>query len=254
MFSFLRRRQSPPATDGSADAAPPASLGERLQRTGSRFRRGLLSALTGRQQLDEDTLELLENELLMADVGVPTTQAIVEALSKASITEADGGARGVLRRVLLEQLAGVSQPLEIPDSERPFVILVVGVNGSGKTTTIGKLARQLQNDGVRSMHSLSGKWDEDDQEGTAGYGDLLEDANAECPLGTARHQDMLDELTRSLSDRDRFIITQYYEEGRTLREIGEKLDLTESRVCQIHANVMDHLRVRFGARQQTLLM
>ena len=117
-----------------------------------------------------------------------------------------------------------------------------------------KLARQLQNDGVRSMHSLSGKWDEDDQEGTAGYGDLLEDANAECPLGTARHQDMLDELTRSLSDRDRFIITQYYEEGRTLREIGEKLDLTESRVCQIHANVMDHLRVRFGARQQTLLM
>lgn len=117
-----------------------------------------------------------------------------------------------------------------------------------------QLSRDLVNGGVRSLHSLSGGSCEGGEEAGACHGDVLEDRRAESPALATAHRDMLDELTRSLSDRDRFIVTEYYEAGRTLREIGEVLNLTESRVCQIHANVMGHLRVRFGARQQTLLM
>ena len=117
-----------------------------------------------------------------------------------------------------------------------------------------QLSRDLMNGRVRSLHSLSGRWDEGEDEGSMGYGESIEDKTAESPVLATSHRDMLEELTRSLSDRDRFIVTEYYEVGRTLREIGEVLNLTESRVCQIHANVMGHLRVRLGARQQTLLM
>ena len=65
---------------------------------------------------------------------------------------------------------------------------------------------------------------------------------------------MFDEITRSVSPRERTILVQYYQRGLTLREIGEMLDLTESRVCQIHANAMDSLRLRLGTREKSLLM
>ncbi|MDG1986004.1 MAG: FliA/WhiG family RNA polymerase sigma factor [Planctomycetota bacterium] len=114
-----------------------------------------------------------------------------------------------------------------------------------------RLTRELQNADIRSMHSFSRRWDDEGR--SVELSEMVEDPSAEDPMGAARERDMMDEITRSLSDRDRLIIRKYYEEGRTLREIGNLVDLTESRVCQIHSNVMDHLRLRLGTKQQELL-
>ena len=101
------------------------------------------------------------------------------------------------------------------------------------------------------MHSFSRRWDDEGR--SVELSEMVEDSSAEDPMGAARERDMMDEITRSLSDRDRLIIRKYYEEGRTLREIGDLVDLTESRVCQMHSHVMDHLRLRLGTKQQELL-
>jgi len=66
--------------------------------------------------------------------------------------------------------------------------------------------------------------------------------------------DVLSYITRSLTERERFIILQYYREGQTMREIGEILQLTESRVCQIHSNVMVRLRSVIDPEQARILL
>ena len=105
-------------------------------------------------RLDDDLLDEIETALISADVGVPATTALVEGLRKRMKARefADAGALlAALRRELLAMLAPVAKPLDIAaDPRRPFVVLTVGVNGVGKTTTIGKLARRFQLDG----HSL----------------------------------------------------------------------------------------------------
>jgi len=112
-----------------------------------------LSRLTGRG-LDTETEEEIEESLLLADVGVATTQRIVDGLRKRakriSAKDSDGLARA-LSDELIEILQPAAQPLEIPRDTRPFVILMVGVNGSGKTTTIGKLARRFKDKGLSVM-------------------------------------------------------------------------------------------------------
>ncbi len=97
-------------------------------------------------RFDEELVEDLETCLLMADVGVEATTGIIEDLRKpgASARAKDEGATGVLRSALLDILAPCDSDLRIAVDIRPFVILVVGVNGSGKTTTIGKLACRLK--------------------------------------------------------------------------------------------------------------
>lgn len=149
LFSFLRGR------DKSKDSPEPPeqNLSKKINKTGSRFRKGLLARLLGRSLVDDELLEELESELLMADVGVPTTQAIMEEL-KTRLGKGETSAEDVrqqLRDVLLGQLSSAEQPLEISTNSSTFVILVVGVNGSGKTTTIGKLAKQMQSGGLSVM-------------------------------------------------------------------------------------------------------
>lgn len=70
----------------------------------------------------------------------------------------------------------------------------------------------------------------------------MEDHESETPLDGLARRDALHGITRSLSCKERFIIEQYYEIGHTMREIGEMLSLTESRVCQIHSSVVSRLR------------
>lgn len=149
LFSFLSGRDKKDET-----ATPPAQeLSKKINKTGSRFRKGLLARLLGKSVVDEELLDELESELLMADVGVPTTTAIMDELQqrldKGETTPEQ--LREHLRSVLLEQLKDAEKPLEITTSDSPYVILVVGVNGSGKTTTIGKLAKQLQSGGLSVM-------------------------------------------------------------------------------------------------------
>jgi fused signal recognition particle receptor len=131
-----------------------AGLGERLQQTLAKTReavqQGLDRVLKG-QELQPATLEELEEVLLQADLGVETTEGFIEAVRdqarRGRLT--DGDVRRTLAAHIREALAGASAPLAL--EARPSVLLVLGVNGSGKTTTCGKLAAQLQGQGSRVL-------------------------------------------------------------------------------------------------------
>jgi len=105
-------------------------------------------------EIDENVLEELESLLVMADVGVDTTELIIADLQK-SLARNELKDLGALRAQLKRSLLGILQPAEKPlvieKPDGPFVILMVGVNGAGKTTTIGKLARHLKDDGYSVM-------------------------------------------------------------------------------------------------------
>ena len=122
-------------------------LDAKLAKTRKRFTSGLLDFLTG-NKIDDDLLDDLEAQLVMSDVSVTTATKIIESVRQAA---KGNDLRSVLRTELTGLLQPCQQPLEIPDSDTPFVLLVVGVNGAGKTTTIGKIARQLQNGGKTVM-------------------------------------------------------------------------------------------------------
>jgi fused signal recognition particle receptor len=137
--------------DAAAEALPPAparrSWRERL--SGSGFARGLSSLFRRNPPLDDAFLDELETCLITADVGVGAATELVERLRARTRKRefADSGALlAALRAELVERLKPVERPLEVGGHE-PFVLLVVGVNGVGKTTTIGKLARRFRGEG-----------------------------------------------------------------------------------------------------------
>jgi fused signal recognition particle receptor len=143
-----------PATE---EIAPPEGRLERLRGRLARSQNALgrsLLGLIGGGDLDEDSWEQIEDTLLIADLGPTVTSSIVAELrsrlaSKDVQTEAD--ARAVLRDVLITELQpGLDRSVRaLPHDDHPSVLLVVGVNGTGKTTTVGKLARVLVADGRR---------------------------------------------------------------------------------------------------------
>ncbi|MGI1679559.1 MAG: signal recognition particle-docking protein FtsY [Cellvibrionaceae bacterium] len=125
-----------------------------LSRTSSQFSDGIGSLLFGKKEIDDELLEEIETQLLMADVGIETTTKIIDELTKKVERKqlADGDALFVaLQESLKELLKKVEAPLVIDAVKKPFVLLVVGVNGVGKTTTIGKLAKRFQNEGHSVM-------------------------------------------------------------------------------------------------------
>ncbi|WP_444885937.1 signal recognition particle-docking protein FtsY [Microbulbifer sp. PSTR4-B] len=125
-----------------------------LSRTSNQFVEGMGNLFLGAKEIDEDLLEELETQLLMADVGVEATSEIVERLTeRVSRRElADGDALyKALQQELAELLDSVDAPLVLDTSKKPYVILVVGVNGVGKTTTIGKLAHRFLGEGKSVM-------------------------------------------------------------------------------------------------------
>ncbi|MEJ2523881.1 MAG: signal recognition particle-docking protein FtsY, partial [Gammaproteobacteria bacterium] len=105
-------------------------------------------------KVGEEFIEEMETRLLTGDVGVDATEEIISGLEKKLWRDELKDARSVLgaiRASMTDILEPCEAPLEIPDEPRPFVILVVGVNGSGKTTTIGKIARKLKDAGHSVM-------------------------------------------------------------------------------------------------------
>jgi fused signal recognition particle receptor len=138
----------------------PAESQSFFKRLRSRLNRGDswltydLANLAPGGEIDEDVLEELESLLVMADVGVDTTELIITDLQKSlmrkELKDVDALRKG-LHRSLLGILKPVSVPLEISAQESPFVILMVGVNGAGKTTTIGKLANRFKEQGLSVM-------------------------------------------------------------------------------------------------------
>jgi fused signal recognition particle receptor len=130
-----------------------ARLKARLNRGSTSIARDLRSLLTGRK-IDEAVLEDLETRLLTADVGVEATSYILKDLNRrVALRELDDvdALLNALRERLADTLKPCEQPLRIDRAKRPYVILVVGVNGSGKTTSIGKLARQLREQNLSVM-------------------------------------------------------------------------------------------------------
>jgi fused signal recognition particle receptor len=128
-------------------------LRARLNRGNSWLTYDLGNLFRGRK-IDDEILEELETRLLTADVGVEATEHILSGLHKRverkELADVDA-LIAALREAVTEILAPVAKPLIIDTQHKPYVILVVGVNGSGKTTTIGKLARQLRNEGLSVM-------------------------------------------------------------------------------------------------------
>lgn len=126
-------------------------LFKRMQQGLSRTRGGLSDSLAnlllGKKEIDEDLLEELETQLIMADVGIETTQAIMKKLTdKVSRDEVKNS--DALYHALIAELESilkkVERPLQTNTGQKPYIILMVGINGVGKTTTIGKLTKQFQ--------------------------------------------------------------------------------------------------------------
>lgn len=126
-----------------------------LSRTREGLTEGLAGLVAGKKKIDDEVLEELETRLLSADIGVELTMEIIDALQARLKRKQLGDVDqllAALREALLSALKPVSEPLQ-RYSVKPWVIMMVGVNGVGKTTTIGKLAKQFQNDGKKVMLS-----------------------------------------------------------------------------------------------------
>jgi len=129
-----------------AESVAPSKRGWRERLSGSGFARGLASLFVRHPKLDDAFLDELETCLITADVGVATATEIVDDLRRRAGKRefADAGALlAALRGELVARLKPVEKPLDV-DGRQPFVVLVVGVNGVGKTTTIGKLAHRFR--------------------------------------------------------------------------------------------------------------
>ncbi len=152
----------PPATANAADPgdAPPAAAGKPgwRQRIGSILTRDIAELFGRNPILDDALLDEVETALLTADVGVAASTQLVEGLRKRMHAREFANPAALLRALraeLVAMLQPVARPLAIDAARAPFVILTVGVNGVGKTTTIGKLARRYKDEG-RSLMLAAG--------------------------------------------------------------------------------------------------
>ena len=157
--------QPAPTQQPSANTAEPSAEPEQkggwfsrmkqgLSKSRKNLTEGLTNILIGGKEIDDELLEEVEDQLLVADIGVNATNRIIKNLTEAT-------ARGdliyshslykALQKELTDILTPKVAPLVVDASKKPFVILVVGVNGVGKTTTIGKLAKRLQTEGKSVM-------------------------------------------------------------------------------------------------------
>ena len=146
--------ESGPAESAEDDASFWARMKAGLGKTRQNLGKGLADLLVGRKEIDDEIFEEIETQLLLADVGVEATDVIINALTekvgREELVDADALYQA-LQEELRALLVPVDQPLTINTSQKPYVILMVGVNGVGKTTTIGKLAKRLRNDGHAVM-------------------------------------------------------------------------------------------------------
>lgn len=132
------------------------SLDKGLEKTKTTFLDKLGKAVAGKSKVDEDVLDNLEEVLVASDVGVTTTLKIIDRI-EARVSKDKYLGTDELNLILREEIAGLLNEtnsgnaieFEIPEQEAPYVIMVVGVNGVGKTTTIGKLAHQFKNAGKK---------------------------------------------------------------------------------------------------------
>lgn len=152
MFDFLKRK----STDTN-DAAPEekrtsgffSRLKQGLSKTRTSFSTGIANLFLGKKELDTTLLDSIENLLFTADVGVETTQQLIASLTgklaRKELSDAQAAFQ-TLKNEMKQILKPCEAPLSPPADIHPYVILVVGINGSGKTTTIGKLANYFKHE------------------------------------------------------------------------------------------------------------
>ena len=146
-----------PEPEPEPEPEPKSGFFSRLKQSLTKTRQalggGLFDLFRGKK-IDDELFEELETHLLIADVGVDTTNKIINSLiassSKKQLKDAEA-LYDLLKLELKKIIEPVAKPLTIPESDSPYVILMVGVNGVGKTTTIGKLAKQFQAEGKSVM-------------------------------------------------------------------------------------------------------
>jgi len=163
MFDFLKRKKNTdtvevtetpvqniaPATDETKPAGLFARLKQGLAKTRATLASGMANLFLGKKELDQDLLNDIEMALLTADVGVETTDQLIKTLTqKLARKELDDAqaAFQCLKEEMKQILRPCALPLPLPAEIKPFVMLVVGINGSGKTTTIGKLVSHFKQD------------------------------------------------------------------------------------------------------------
>ena len=181
MFSFLRKKSKktePEAVSEQAvtpventqdadietEAAAPAEprdkpglfgrLKQGLSRSSNKLTEGFASLVLGRKSIDDDLLEELETQLITADLGVEATTRIIDDLTQRVARKQLGDVEALfnaMRDDMVTILEPSAQPLVVHEKPGPYVILMVGINGVGKTTTIGKLAKQFQQQGKKVM-------------------------------------------------------------------------------------------------------
>lgn len=180
MFSFLKKKTAESATTSTsepsqvtenplqtlveADQPDPAATPEKqglfhrlkqgLSRSSQRLTDGFADLLLGKKIIDDELLEELETQLLSADLGIEATQSIIDDLTQRIARKQLADPQALftaMRDDMVDLLKPVQKPLVIKPEARPFVVLMVGINGVGKTTTIGKLAKQFQAQGHSVM-------------------------------------------------------------------------------------------------------
>lgn len=151
MFGFKKTKE-----DGTQKTAP--SMWQRLKQSLSRTREGLTDGLVGlfggKKQIDDEILDELETRLLMADVGVDATREIIADLTQRVARKQLKDIEALisaLREDMVKILVPCMRKFEIPADQRPYVSMMVGINGAGKTTSIGKLAKRFQQQGLNVM-------------------------------------------------------------------------------------------------------
>ncbi|WP_348719728.1 signal recognition particle-docking protein FtsY [uncultured Alcanivorax sp.] len=146
--------QAQTADDGDEGGSFWTRMKQGLGKTRKGLGKGLADLLVGAKEIDDEIFEEIETQLLVADVGVEATDVIIEALtgqvSREELVDADALYES-LQNELRKLLVPVDQPLKIDADKKPYVILMVGVNGVGKTTTIGKLACRFKAEGKNVM-------------------------------------------------------------------------------------------------------
>ncbi len=133
------------------------SLDKGLEKTKQSFFNKLSKAVAGKSKVDDDVLDELEEVLITSDVGVDTTLKIIDRIEKRVAKDKYLGV-SELNKILREEIAGLlseqeqkTDEIHTPENTKPYVIMVVGVNGVGKTTTIGKLAHKFKEEGKKVM-------------------------------------------------------------------------------------------------------
>jgi fused signal recognition particle receptor len=165
MFKFWKKKPEQAGTAASTPEPPPdaaalagpasaESRGWRDRLRTTALGRSVSALFSGNPRLDDALLDELETTLLSSDVGVAATDAFIDDLRRRLQAREFADAASMLAHLRAQMIAAlrpVERALEIPDAPRPFVLLIVGVNGAGKTTSIGKLARWMKREGLDVM-------------------------------------------------------------------------------------------------------